>query len=182
MLAPALRDTHQGSAIAAGKLPGYKANPGGEMAPVLELGAIADRSHDGCRCLRAHTLDLRDPLAGLTRPEDSLDLLIKDPDPPVEIPEQIVEFGDCLARQCRQLILAIREEFREQSSGAGDAFGHGEAAVEQQPPDLADHGGAVIDHALAGTVQGLDILQQKAPVQASITIVQRSICATTARS
>lgn len=87
MLAPALRDTHQGSAIAAGKLPGYKANPGGEMAPVLELGAIADRSHDGCRCLRAHTLDLRDPLAGLTRPEDSLDLLIKDPDPPVEIPE-----------------------------------------------------------------------------------------------
>ena len=41
MLAPALRDAHQSGAIAAGELLGHEANPGGEMTPVLELGAIA---------------------------------------------------------------------------------------------------------------------------------------------
>lgn len=110
---------------------GHKAQPGGEMAAVLELGAIADRGDDSRGGLRAHTLDLRDPLAGFTRPEDSLDLLIKDWDSPIEIPEQVVQFSDSLTSQCRQIILAIREEFRDQSSGAGDAFGHREAAVKQ---------------------------------------------------
>lgn len=57
------------------------------MTPVLELGSVADRSHDGRGGLRAHPLDLRDPLARFTRLKDSLDLLVEDPDPPIEIPE-----------------------------------------------------------------------------------------------
>lgn len=64
MLAPARRDSHQGSAIAVGNLPRHEANPGGKMTSVLELGAIADHGHDDYRCLRADTLDPRDQLAG----------------------------------------------------------------------------------------------------------------------
>jgi hypothetical protein len=58
------------------------------------------------------------------------------PNAAVEIAEEIVEFGDRIASHSCQLVVL----------------------TGQEPADLADDRGAVIDHPLPGAMQGLDVL------------------------
>lgn len=176
------------------------------MPAVPELRSITDRSHDGGGGLRPDALNPGDTLAGLAVLEHAFDLLVERADPAVEIAEEIVEFTDGFARHRRQFVLEVRQDLGDRTAGTGDALADSEAAIEQQAADLADNGGAVIDHALPGAMQCLDILllngllrdewnvrltcavqiasnlraQQKPPLQASMTTVHRSICAMTA--
>ena len=69
-----------------------------------------------------------------------------------------MKFADRLAGQGGLFALLIGEDLRDHAARPGDALGEGNAAIEQEPPYLADHGGAVVDHALPGPVQGLDVL------------------------
>jgi hypothetical protein len=52
----------------------------------------------------------------------------------------------------------IRQDLGDHAPRFCDALGEGEAAVKQQPANLTDDGGAVIDHPLPGAMQSLDIL------------------------
>lgn len=52
----------------------------------------------------------------------------------------------------------VGQNIRSHAARPGNTFGDGKSAVEQEPSDLADDGGAVIDHPLPGAMQGLDIL------------------------
>jgi hypothetical protein len=53
-------------------------------------------------------------------------------DPPIEVPEEIVEFGDRLARHGCHLIVLIGQDVRDRAPRPGDAFGKGEPTIEQQ--------------------------------------------------
>jgi len=88
-------------------LPEDKSDPRSKMTPVLELGTITDGRYHGGGRLRIYGLDSGDPLAGLARAEDTVDLLIDGCDPAVEIAKEIVEFSDRLSRQRRKLIVVV---------------------------------------------------------------------------
>jgi len=85
MLVAALGDTHQGRAIAAGKLPRYEAYPGGKVTAILELGVIPDGSDDGCGCLGPDAFDCCDTLARLAAAENGIDLFVEDRDAAVKV-------------------------------------------------------------------------------------------------
>ena len=96
VLAAAFGDAEEHGALSAGVLAWDEPDPGGEVAPVLELGAIADGGDDGNAGLGPDPLDAGDPLAVLRRAEDALDLLVEAGDPAIEVPEQVVELADRL--------------------------------------------------------------------------------------
>jgi len=128
------------------------------MTTVLELGAVADGSDHRRGGLGTDALDLGNPLAGFVFAEDLVDLLVKGSDPPVKIPKEVVKFGDRLAGHARQFICLIRQNVRDHAPRSCNALGEGKAAIQQQTANLADDGGAVVDHSLSGAMQGLDIL------------------------
>ena len=91
MLSTAFGDTEEHGALTAGVLAWDEPDPGGEVAPVLELRAIADGADDGGGGLGPDTLDAGDPRAVLRRAEDARDLLVEAGDPAIEVPEQVME-------------------------------------------------------------------------------------------
>ncbi len=128
------------------------------MPAVLELGPVSNGGDDGGGGLRADALDLGDPLVSLVNAADAVDLLVEGRDPTIEINEQIMELTDGLTRQGGELVVDVTEDLRDHAPCPGDALGEGDAAVEQEAADLADHGGSVVDHALTRAMQGLDVL------------------------
>ncbi len=62
-----LADATQAHLAAAGVLIGHQPQPGGELAPRLELTGITYRRHHGRGADRANTLDLQPCRAGETR-------------------------------------------------------------------------------------------------------------------
>ena len=160
VLAAALGDAEEHGALTAGMLGWDEPDPGGEVVPVFELGRIADGGDDGGGGggLGPDTLDAGDPLAVLRRAEDAPDHLVEADDPAIQVPEQVVELADCLAGHGGQPILFIDEDLGDHPTRTGDVLREDDTAIEREAADLADHGGAVIDHALPGPVQGLDVL------------------------
>jgi hypothetical protein len=128
------------------------------MAPILELRSVPNGGYHGGHRLRADPFDPGDPLAGLGRFEHALDLLVKGSDPPIEILEEVVELTDGLARQVCQLGALAKENLRDSASRPGDTHTDGDPTIEQQAPDLAHDGSAVVHQPLAGTVERLDVL------------------------
>ena len=124
VLVSALRNAHQDLPVPAGELPRDKANPGSEMASVLELGAVADGGDDRCGGLNTDALDLGDPLAWLTLEEYPFDFLVERGDPTIEIAKQIVEFTNCFARQRRQIVGEVSQDLGYNTPSTGDAFRH----------------------------------------------------------
>ena len=159
VLAAALGDTEHHGALTARVLARDEPDPGGKVTSVLELDAAGDGGDDGGGGLRPHSLDPGDPLAVLGCTEDAFDLLVEARGPAIEVPEQVVEFADRLASQGGQLVLLIGEDLRGHPARAGDALGEGDAAIEQETPYLADHSGAVVDHALPSPMQDLNVPQ-----------------------
>src|ERR1700741_1723504 len=87
MLIAPLGDAHQHLAIAAGMLSRNETDPGRQVAPVLELRAIAN-SGDDCRgSLWADTLDPGDSLTIFVSTEDAINL-IEGSNPAIEIAEK----------------------------------------------------------------------------------------------
>ena len=159
VLAAAFGDAEEHGALSAGVLAWEEPHPGGEVAPVFELGAIANGGDDGGGGggFGPDTLDAGDPLAVLRRAEDAPDLLVEVGGPAIQVPEQVMELADCLAGQGGQFVLLIDEDFGDHPTRTGDVLGEGDTANEHEAVDLANHGGAVVDHALPGPVQGLDV-------------------------
>jgi hypothetical protein len=65
MLVATFRYAHQDFAVSTRELPGNAANPGCEMAIVLELRPIPNGGHNRCGCFGPHTLDLGNPLTSV---------------------------------------------------------------------------------------------------------------------
>ncbi len=98
MLVPTLGDAHQHPTVTARVLTWHKTDPGSEMTAVLELGPVADCSHDRRGGLRSDAFDRRDALAGLALAEHPIDLPVERDYPAVQVSEEIVEFVDRLTR------------------------------------------------------------------------------------
>ena len=81
---PALRHPEQRRLPARGMLPGNQAQPGGELAAILELGRIADGRNERCGGQGANPGQLRQPLTGLVGLEYPLDLLVGRRDPLIQ--------------------------------------------------------------------------------------------------
>ena len=82
----------------------YQAQPGCQVAAVLEVGAVADRRYHCGRRLRPDSPDLGNPLANLAGLEDRSDLAIKSFDPFVDLQHECIQARDDLAQQLRKLI------------------------------------------------------------------------------
>ena len=52
--------------------------------------------------------------------EDTIDFLIEQPDPAVEIAHKIIEFGNRFARHWRQVILQLGQKLWNQPPGTGN--------------------------------------------------------------
>ncbi len=128
------------------------------MATVLELRAIADYGDDRRRGLRTDTLDFRDALASFVTAEHVVNFLVERSDPPIQIPKEVIKLGNGFSRHRCQLVVQIGQNVWDLTPSTGDAFGEGEAAIQEQPADLTNNGSAVIDHSLPSAMQGLDIL------------------------
>ena len=128
------------------------------MPAILELGPISNGRDNRRGGLRTHPLDPGNALAGLTLTEYRLNLPVEDRDPAVEIMEQVIELSNGVAGHRCQFIVGIAQDLRDQTPGPGDALGHGKSTIKQEPTDLTDDGSPMIDHALPGTMQCLDVL------------------------
>jgi len=135
-----------------------KANPSGEMPPILELRAVANGSNDRGGGLRSNAFNFRDSLARLAFTKYPLDLLIKRRNPAIKVTKKIIELADRFSRHRRQFVLQIRKDLRDRPARTGNALGDGEAAIEQEATDLTNDGGAMIDHSLSRPMQRLDVL------------------------
>src|SRR6516225_2501270 len=135
-----------------------KANPSGEMPPILELRAVADGGNDRGGGLRSNAFNFRDSLAGLAFTKYPLDLPIKRRNPTIKVTKKIIELAEPFSRHRRQFVLQIRKDLRDRPARAGNALGDGEAAIEQEATDLTNDGGAMIDRPLSRPMQRLDVL------------------------
>src|ERR1700756_523394 len=145
-------------AITAGMLAWDKANPSGEMPPILELRTVANGGNDRGGGLRPNAFNFRNSLAGLALPKYPFDLLIKRPNPTIKVTKKIIELAERFSRHRRQFVLQIRKDLRDRSARTGNALGDGEAAIEQEATDLTNDGSAMIDHSLSCPMQCLDVL------------------------
>ena len=121
-----------------------------EPSPIAATTAVA--------VLGADAFDLRNGQAGIVVAENLFDFLVEGGDPSIEVPEEIIEFGDGVARHRCQLIVLIGQDLGNCAPRPGNAFGKGESTIEQEAADLTDDRRAVIDHPLPRPMQGLDIL------------------------
>src|ERR1700756_341101 len=135
-----------------------KANPSGEMPPILELRAVANGGNDRGGGLRSNAFNFRDSLARLACTKYPLDLPIKRRNPTIKVTKKIIELAERFSRHRRQFVLQIRKDLRDRPARAGNALGDGEAAIEQEPTDLTNDDGAMIDHSLSRPMQCLDVL------------------------
>ena len=95
VLAATLGDAEEHGTLTARVLAGHEPDPGGEVASVLELGAVADGGDDGGGGLRSDPLNAGDPLAVFRRTEHAIDLLVEACDPAIEVltcPRRLVRF------------------------------------------------------------------------------------------
>jgi len=125
------------------------------VAPVLELGAIADSGNNRGSRFRADAFAFGDPLAGLALEKYQIALFVERGDPAVGVTDKIVELRNRFARQIRQFIHGLGENLGDLAPKASGALCHRDSAIDQQPTDLTDDGGAVIDHALTDAVERL---------------------------
>ena len=70
-------DPEQMATVSTGTVPGYEAEPGGQMTAILELLGIPYGSDQGRGGLGAHPFDLGNPLTGLALLKHPRDSLIK---------------------------------------------------------------------------------------------------------
>ena len=91
VLIATLCDTRHHFAIATRMLAWYQAQPGCQVAAVLEVGAVADRRYHCGRRLRPDSPDLGNPLANLAGLEDRSDLAIKSFDPFVDLQHECIQ-------------------------------------------------------------------------------------------
>ena len=90
--------------------------------------------------------------------KDNVELLVEDGDAAVKIAKEIVKFVERFACKRRQFVILIGQYIGDRSAGSCNEFCLSETTIKKEPSDLAHHGCSMIDRALPGPVQRLDIL------------------------
>ena len=97
-------------------------------------------------------------LCWLAGAERSIDPPIERCDAFIEITETVKEFGDCLASRSGKAVLGILQNAWDLLARLTDMAGEDDASIAKRATNLARDAGAVVEEALAGPMQHLNIL------------------------
>jgi hypothetical protein len=158
MLIATFADAEELRPISTGVLARHQAEPGSHVASVFELPTIADGSDNGCRDLRADAFDLRDSLRKAARSEGFVDATIEHGNPMIDLAHKIEKLCDRCSCAARQAVLGVLQCQRDHAPRVADVARKYDATISQEAAYLACERCAVVDQALSGTMQGLNIL------------------------
>src|SRR6266849_2386619 len=131
----------------------YKPQPGGEIAPLLETGAVADRRHHRTRDDRADTRNAHEPLAALVLLCHRFDLVRHGGNAFVQSAPVLDQLADEIDHSWRQRVGIRAQNFRQRLAQWHEALPHGDAALKQKAADLIGHTRALADQARAHAMQ-----------------------------
>ncbi len=139
-------------------LAGHDAEPGRELAAVVEVLGVTDAGHHGRGRQRADTGNLLQSSAGVAGPMPSLDLHFDLLDLPVQQLQVLEQSVNQQAKRSGQFDRGILDEGRYTLGNIRNALRHDQPILTEQTTDLVGLRGSGFDEALAHTVQREDRL------------------------